>query len=64
MQKSCVTGGQCYCNGNCGECGCTNCGGEPLAKLIRGRTKELIGGISADSIEAYCKRFLPFTDGD
>ena len=39
MQKSCVTGGQSNCSGDCRECGCTNCGGELLIKMIRGRTK-------------------------
>jgi hypothetical protein len=27
------------CNGDCGRCGCANCG-EPLTRLIMGKTKK------------------------
>jgi hypothetical protein len=38
MEKNFKANGLVGCNGDCGTCGCPNCG-EQFAKLIMGRTK-------------------------
>lgn len=38
MQNTNVMSGQ-GCDGDCSRCGCGDCGGESLSRLIRGRRK-------------------------